>query len=248
MTNKPIPYIYTIEKNKKVLIYYGADHSFDVGHRQWEDIRKHFNIFIEKTGGKDCVVFVEGGGTDLKESEEVAINEGGEPLFMTFIASKVGIKTESPEPDESYEINELLKLFSKEEIMHYYFTRLVDQWNRYKKPRPEFEIYMEKFLNRYKLITGWDEFEFTVNNMKSVHQKLSGKKFEDTDDGQIYQMTWPMKYEWVSNKVAEVSSKIRNDYISSVIKKYWDADKNIFIVYGQGHAVEQEEFLRTNLM
>ena len=244
---KPVPYIYQIERNNKLLVYYGADHSFDPAHKQWQDIKEYFNQFIKKTAGKNCVVLVEGGGTERKNSESEAIREGGEPLFTTFIANKVGLRSISPEPDEQYEIIELLKTFSKEQIMHYYFTRLVDQWNRYKTEKPEFESYMNKFLVRYKNVTKWKDFEFTIKNMKEIHLQLTNKPFAETSEEQMYFMTWPMEYNWISNQVAAESSKIRNNFIESEIKKYWDYGKNIFIVYGQGHAVENETYLRKNL-
>lgn len=245
---KPVPYIYQIEKDDKLIIYYGADHSFDPTHKQWKDIRKYFNQFIERTKGKNCVVLVEGNGIVLKNSEDVAIREGGEPLFTTFIAHQVGLTTESPEPNELYEINQLLKSFSKEEIMHYYFSRLADQWNRYNETeRPEFESYMNKFLMRYKETTGWKDFLFTVEHMKEIHEKIMGKKFDETNKEQMHHMIWPTHFEWISNKVSHASSKIRNEYIESEVKRYWDAGKSIFIIFGQGHAVENEEYLRNNL-
>ncbi len=231
------PYFYQINKNKKMLYYLGTQHVFDINDAQVQKIKELWNKFLVKTKKENCIVLTEGGDCPVEESEEVAIKRYGEPGLVTYLAAKESIKSLSPEPDEQYEIEELLKKFNLEEVMYSRFVRLVSQWHRMGK-KPNFEKYLEGYLQYYRNKFG-KIFDFSLENFIKLHNKLHEHPF-DLDN---YECFFHDENPGI-NPVSTLSSEIRNVHIVSEIIKLWDEGKNIFIVFGSGHAIVQEPALK----
>ncbi len=240
-------YIYEIEKDDRVLYYIGVAHIYNLTDQQIEGMRTKFAEFVQKTSGRDRIVLVEGGIRPVAESEEEAMKSGGEPNLVTFWAAGENIDIFSPEPDRQQEANHLLEQFSKEEVMHYYFARQVNQWNLMKRP-VTLDTHMERTLKRHQDLLNWEGFDFSLENMIKIHQQIIGKEF-NPEDWQLFQdLSDPRKNIAAANKVCAESSRFRDTHIVSEILRLWGEKKNIFIVYGRTHAIMQEPALRKLLI
>ncbi len=234
------PYFFQIKKNQQCLFYIGSKHSFDPDNIQNQIIKKHWQEFLRQTGIKNCIALNEGGERELADTEKESIKKGGEAGLLTWLAKKDHINIYSPEPNHNFELEQLLKNFSKDEVIYYYFARLVDQWHRIGKP--DFTNYLEGYLKRLELETNWTDYEFSIKNMIKIHDKTHDHKFNKDDQTCVHNDANP-----IYSKVASACSHIRDTFIVSEIKRLWEEGKNIFIVYGSGHFIVQRPALETLL-
>lgn len=238
------PYIYKINNGKQFLYYFGERHSFDPKHPQWLEQKKFWADYIKETKNQKMVAFVEAGRPSAGETEEDSIVDAGGTGLVTFLATKQNIEIYCPEPNRTFEMHELEKQFSREEIEYYYFARIVHQWGRIPEPRPKFEEYVVRFLERDKNESQWDDFDFSFENMKIIHERLFGKKFDFNDSNFFGDLVTPVELNTVINKVSRASGDVREVHIVNEIHKYWKKGCSLFIEYGASHAVRQEPVLR----
>lgn len=241
--NYQTPYFFVIRGKKQTIFYFGAKHSYNPNHKQFRLLENFWDDFLVQTKKINCIVLIEGGIRPIPKNETDGIREGGEASFVTFLANKEHIEIYSPEPNQSTERQELLKKFTKEQIQYYYFARTINQWYR-RNCSPSFDNYIQNFLKNSKRLRGWEDFDFSLENMKKIHKRLFDTKFNEKDKNLFAKSVDPTKKLNILNKIAAESGIIRDTHILSEIKKLWDKKKNIFIVYGQAHAVMQEPVLR----
>ena len=232
------PYFYKIVKRNRYLYFLGPHHISDPKDSQVKVIKNRWNEFLELTKKKNCIVLIEGGKRPLFKSEKDAIEKHGEPGLLTLLANKESIKVISPEPYEDEEANSISKKFGREKTIYYYFARQVTQWHRYLE-KPNFEKYMIHLLKEYEEILHWDNFDFSLNCMVRLHDKYHDHKFDKENSDCFYKDSNPM-----DSEVCAGSSENRNIYIVSEILKLWEKGKNIFVVYGSGHAITLEPAIK----
>lgn len=232
------PYFYKIFKNNQHLYFLGPHHIFDPKDPQLKTIKGRWDEFLEVTKKKNCIVLIEGGQRPLLKSEKDAVEKHGEPGLMTLLANKGKIKVISPEPDEIEEANSISKKFSREKTIYYYFVRQVAQWHRYTE-KPDFDKYIGRLLKEYEDILNWKDFDFSLNHLIRLHNKYHGHKFDKENYNCFYNDSSPM-----NSEVSAASSKYRDTYIVLKILDLWSKEKNIFVVYGSGHAITLESTLK----
>jgi hypothetical protein len=241
----PMPYTYTHQKDNQFLYYFGANHSHDPANKQYDELRYFWHDFLNRTNKINSIVLVEGGERPICSSEDEAISKGAEAHFITFLAAKESVPTFSPEPPEKFRFNELLKKFSKEEIIYYEFVRMVYQWNRHHGVKPDFDQYLGNTLKHAKNDSGWDDFDFSIKHMVEIEQKLFGRDFNKNDQEFYYDVINPTT---TLSRINELSrfedSGFRDGYILKQIEQYWNEGKNIFVVYGCSHAVMHEPAIK----
>lgn len=243
-TRHETPYTLVLQSGQNFLYYFGEKHSFDPADTQWATEKKFWNDFINATQNTKRIVFIEGGIRPYEESEEQSIIKHGGMGFATFLAHQEGIVIHSPEPNEKYERDELEKTFSREEIQYYYFARVVHQWGRKQEPKPDFEEYINRYLQRDQQESGWNDFDFSLEAMEEIHHNLFQAEFNKHDTSFFYSVVNPVVPKTVINNVSAMSSNIRDSYIINEIKKHIADGYSIFAQYGCSHVVMQEPALR----
>ncbi len=240
---KVSPYFYKIIKSNQFLSYIGSKHTFNPNDTQLKVIKKYWNEFLDETKEKNCVVLVEGGDRPINSDdiEGSLIRKEGESSFIAYLAYKSKIKYYSPEPDRKEEIKEMLKVFNREDIIYYYIARVVLQWNKL-NPKPDFVEYISRYFKRYKEITGWKDFDFSMENFIRLHNERHKHKFNERDEKCFYHDSNPF-----TSEVCRMCGNIRDEHILNEILKLWEKGKNIFIIFGSGHAIKQERALRSIL-
>lgn len=235
------PYTFSVSN---VLYYFGERHSFDPIDEQWGSEKVFWQSFLEATQGHKRIVFVEGRKRPVSESEEQGILRDGGMGFITYLAHQEGVDTHCPEPNRSQERQDLLKQFSREESQYYYFARVVGQWNRNKEPKPDFEEYMNRFLENDRIDTGWTNFDFSIEHMKEIHKVLFHTDFDMNDLEFFHTICNPTKTSTVINRVARASANMRDTHIVQEIQKYIADGYSVYVQFGGTHAVIQEPLIR----
>lgn len=234
------PYFYKIQSTGKVLYYLGCQHTYNPEHPQFNKIRDLWAKFLVEKG-EDSVIVVEGNLRQVGIDEIDAIsNHGGEGGLITYLAFKEGIPVECPEPNKKDLAEEMLsKGFSKDEIVYDWFTSMALQYHRTNEKRV-FSEYSQAYLDWYKEVYGWVDYDFTLDHMIEIHNKNHDHEFDINKCRHcVYLDTSP-----IDNKVSEAQSNLRDVAIVKGILKSWNEKKSIFIVYGSGHALTQELALK----
>ncbi len=242
----PVPYTYSIQKGDQFLYYFGANHSCDPNDPQYSILRTFWAEFLEKTKKQNCVVFVEGGKRKVYNSELEALECGAEANFITYHANKEGIETFSPEPPEKYRFEELLKKFTKEEIIYYEFARMAYQWNRHITKKYTFREYLKRSLARDKENSGWSDFDFSIEHMITLQKQWFDKDFNENDANFFVSVINPTKTTSRINELSRYEDDVfRDAHILKQIEKFWNEGKNLFVVYGESHAVRHERAVKS---
>ena len=243
-TRHKTPYTVLLKAGSNFLFYFGERHSFNPSDEQWIEEKIFWRDFLQKTEGQKRIVFTEGGKRPNEENEEQSILKHGGMGLATFLAYQEKIETYSPELSESYERSEMEKIFSREQIQYYYFARIVHQWSRKQNPKPDFEEYVNRYLESDKKESGWSDFDFSLTAMKKVHTDIFHTVFNENDSDFFYSITNPVVLKTEINEVSRASSVIRDEYIVKEIQKYISQGYSIFAQYGCSHVVMQEPLLK----
>jgi len=239
-----VPYTFNLSNKKQYLYYFGSKHTFDPVHPQFKKVDSFWKSFLQKTKGKNCIVLVEGGKRPILKTLKEATLTNGEMGYVTYLASGSKIDTFSPEPPMKYVYKFLEKHFSRQEIQYYFFARVCFQWNNMKR-KPAFESYLKPFLLRDKKESGWKNFNFSIANMKKIHTKIFKIPFNENDKMFFYDVINPTTLKTNINKVSRLEDEgMRDVYIVNQIEKLWKKGKNIFVIYGYGHAIVQKKALQ----
>ncbi len=237
------PYVLKIEKGDQLLVCFGSKHLYDPADPTFQVIEKQWDEFVKTTEGKKRHAFVEGGNWPFESSRQKAL-ETGEMSFVTHLAGLSKVPVSSPEPTEQYRHNELLKKFSKEEIAYHDFARMASQWNRL-VVKPSFEEYLSGSLKNDARVSGWTDFDFSIDNLKKVHTKLFNTPFDEKDEEFFSDVIDPMKETTVINKLSRFEGEeFRDRCILGEIEKHWKEGENLFLIYGSSHVVRQEPVIR----
>lgn len=238
-TKWPVPFTFKIKKGNQWLYYFGANHTYDPSDQQFEMLKKLWNEFLTDSFENSKIALMEGGVRKINTFEKKAILEDGEAGLLSYLANKEGVKIDSPEPSRKDETGNLESEFSKEEIEYYYFARVVDQWNRH-DIRPDFEKYVNDFLEMDKEESGWKGFDFSLVNMKHIHTKLFKEKFNEQDKDFFYSIVNPTTESTSINRYSRAIGIFRDAYVAKKVIDNINSGKSVFIVYGFTHAIMQE--------
>ena len=231
------PYVFKISKNGQRLYFLGSKHLFDPEDKQFEAIRKYWQEFLEETDMENCVVLVEGWDSFVEKTENRA-KKRHEAGFTNFLASKEDLVSYTPEPSRLEVAKKLLKKFSDDEVMYSYFAQFATQWHRMKK-KPSFEEYIDASMKVCKRQLEMKGYDISLENFTRLHDETHDHTFDKNNRGCFYNDHNP-----VTNDVSREEGLIRDLHMVSEIKRLWDEGKNIFIVYGSGHAIIQEPALK----
>lgn len=131
----------------------------------------------------------------------------------------------------------------REEVQYYYFARAVNQWHRSGKRIPLLS-YILPFLHRDERVSQWPDFDFSLKNMKAIHQLLFRGKFKERNESFFAAITDPTLSTTIINRVAASSSTFRDRFIVREIKKLW-RKHHLFVVYGRSHSFAHEPILQS---
>lgn len=226
------PEFISLERNNNILFYCGVRHSWNPNDLQFVFLKEAFSQFLKVS--KDPMAVVEAQNWVILSDENETIRQGGESSFIAFLCKQKNIPVVCFEPSRGDEMNALLEKFSKEQIEYYYFARTVAQWHRLTE-KTEIHSYVNRFLERDKKVTGWNDFDFSITHMGAIHKKLFGDRL-DLNDAQFFQkIENPNREDNPLKEVVRASGAIRDDIVAKSIFESWWGGRDLFVVYGNGH-------------
>jgi len=240
-----LPYIVEVAHGNQNLLFYGSDHLNNPDHPQFQDIENRWNNFV--TDAANPVALVEGRFDEVKEEDTAdrnkSIIDGGEAQFVVHLARRDNVPVDSPEPDRVWEANELAKEFGRDKVIFYYFIRQLSWWSRF-TDKPDVPKEATAMLELMKKSYQWEDVDFSLEGMESIHQELFNKPLNWDDTQWIYDVTTPTPQDYVTNVIARRSGELRDEHILQEIQKYWHEGKSPFLIFGSAHAIRLEPALR----
>ena len=225
----------------QVLYFFGTRHTNDPEDKQFKQIKKLFEEFLSQLK-KEKVVFVEGITNEIPQDYEESIREYGEAGGVKWLARKASINVMRPEPSDEEQRKLLCALFDPKLVAYTVIIQNLASWFRHTS-QTSFDKAISRVLSREVKFS--DIYRFAPDRLwfDDHHKQLFGEqKLEDKQF--LDSISDPRKNDSVVNNVVASRSKLRNEYILSVIKKSWKYGNSIFIVYGKGHLVSLEKDLK----
>ena len=243
----------------------GVEHSNDPDGYMINRVRQEFGDFLSKPSGHEKLVMLEGwrgpriAMDDLPESEMV--QQAGEEALADRMARQAGVEIVSPEPPVDKEFQQLCQEFPSNQVFYWYAARQAVQWGREHPVDPEstagqraerHEIVQEKLeylTSRLEETLGhppsFRETTASLEMLQATHEELFGGELDWDDIEHFNDHANPIDENSVINKIHNRSNQIRDEHILAEIAKASHAGKDIFAVYGDGHAYTLEPALRT---
>lgn len=240
-----VPYFYFIKRSKQSLYHFGAKHTRDPHHPQFNLLLEKWQNFLDATTQTKRIVFIEGrASVDQITTLEESINNRGETGAAIFLSIQEDIPFYRPEPETKDEVTELLKEFSRDDIFYFYVSRAVGSSLRVLSSENLTKT-LELKIKQYQNELQWNDFDFSLKNFEKIHQKIFNKKIDFDDKDFFIKISNPRLSETKINIITKKTSTFRNNFILSQIEKYWVEGYSIFIVYGASHVVMQEPAIRS---
>lgn len=227
-------------------------------------VKRELSDFLSRPSEHEKIVLLEGWkGPRLAEddlSEDALVRLGGEEALADRMARQTGIEIASPEPDGKDEFDQLCKEFPSGEVFYWYVARQAVQWER-EEPIPSGDRASEQGERRGRV---QDKFHDLVTKLESTlghppsfretlgsfellsetHERLFGNEINWNDIGHFEAHANPLDDNSVINAIHNRSNQIRDEHIVRVIQEQIRAGKDVFCVYGDGHAYTLEPALR----
>jgi len=234
------PHFFSLKRSNVTLFYLGVQHSWNPTNPQFNFIKEKWKDFLKIA--KNPLVVVESQGWKVYKTETEAILKGGEINFMAYLCHQANVHISCFEPDRGSEMNALLQQFSKEQIAYYYFARVVAQWHRLTQ-KPEINAYLSQFLQCDEKASDWNNFVFSIKQMKKIHQQFFKTRLNLNDADFFKKIENPTREDNPLKNVVRASGKYRDQTIIGGIKNVLDKKHDLFILYGKGHAHNHEKTL-----
>lgn len=242
------PYFYIFRSRNQSLYYFGANHSCDPNHPQFNLLMEKWKEFVIETDGEKKAVIIESRElskkwTTLKEF----IVERGEVGAGTYLADESGSLLVFGEPEEGEIVNYLLnKKFSKEEILLFFESIAIKFWHTNKsKINKSMQEFLSNHTSKYRKLLNWPDLIISVDLINSIYKNIFNQELNIDDEKIFSQITNPAVITSRINELSRSQSRYRNECILDKIEKYWLEGYNIFIIYGAGHSVMQEKAIRS---
>jgi hypothetical protein len=237
------PYILEFKKGKKHLVFCGVNHltdNSDTGNVMFKGIeQKFFQI-------KPNVSVNEGGDVSKRQykSKYDALVRGGEIGLIKVLSDSLKIPTVSGDADTPHEFSELLKIYSKGELLAYIVTERF-MWGV--KNDTINEAVLEKQYNRFVqnyIIKGGEvalneteqKFDFFKKNYeKLLNRPFSLEELEPTD---------PFDQNGKFQAIGRTSKEIRDQFLLKSIDQLLDKYDRVFVVFGGWHLLTCEPGLK----
>lgn len=247
-------YVFEIENKEKKITYFGVEHSNNSEKPMFEEIKEKFKesnpqvVFVEgmhfsKNGKQELIKEIK------KADPKIIIKEWGESGFVFKLATDAEVEVESPEPNFTEEIENLLSLgFSKDEIFAYYVYRQANSYQQMPE-KPSIEDYLGSYIKRFQKDTCWEDFNYSLEHLKQIGKKIWGER-SNIKEYDVWR-TNPVPYKdkkialWNNvNRISQQSSYFRDKFMVQRIQEVMKNNDRLFIVFGSSHAFMQEPALR----
>jgi hypothetical protein len=215
MNNSKKVQVEDFKSNSKRIIFFGSIHS--KSNQQIEKIEKSlFKLNPE-------VILIEGNYNKADfNSKQESIEKGLEMGFVSFLAKEKQIKLESNDPPFSQDLAFVKEKYGEEVCFAYFFLR-----------NKNFNIPKEHILKEIKENTSWENFDYSIKNLKKIIKEILNEEHKAKKDYSDY--FDPTKKINLFNKISFELSDFRDEYMIKKIKETLKKHNKIFIIKGVYH-------------
>ncbi len=229
------PYIVEFKNQHKTIVFCAVTHltdDSDINNPMFAKIENKFFAF------KPDVAINEGGDISKKlyVSKQDALLKDGEIGLTKILCDSLKILPIDGDPTVEYEFAELLKTFSKGELLAYIITERF-MWAMKGQniiDSIEIEKRYNAFVQNYIIKKGkvsLTKTEQTLNFYKLNYEQLLHRPFDILE----LEPTNPFEPAGKFQKIGRTSKEIRDQFLLKTVDKLLDSNNKIFIVFGGWH-------------
>lgn len=227
------------------LLFVGAKHATRTGSLTFRLIEQAFALLPPDTVIVEGIPYSDGSNSErlmkwIEHQHEVrGFIEGGEAVPTVRGARARGANVWGGEPDDADIRDDVLgRGFSLDDLLGFYTLRSVPQWIRQQKisdagdERVKSMINAELEHNRKRLTapaTVLPDYAAWAHWYAQTNHKNFGAAFELEEVGPL--ADGPYR----TNKIAEVISRARDEFLLTIIARHLSAPENIMVVFGASH-------------
>ncbi|HSX09350.1 MAG TPA: hypothetical protein VLF93_04300 [Candidatus Saccharimonadales bacterium] len=201
---------------------FGMRHHDEFTHPDYDKLRSEFSQFEQRTQGTKRIIVTEGSIADSGDDEESSFKNGrAEAAFLAFWAKKYDIPIISAESEPRWDEAKLVERqfvkqddpeYGKKLVFYYYFARMFTQLARFKETeRPKPEDYLNEWVQSFRDSWGWSDFDFSYNNLRTIHDELYEIPFDPTNTDFFLEQTVNYgRRETPIQQVAQAVNKVRD--------------------------------------
>lgn len=232
-----------VEGEGGALQFYGAEHSRDPGHPQFDGIEEAFAQF------RPTLVFYEGPERPLETTREATITGYGESGFVRFLAARDGVPVARLEPDPRAEFRAVMAEFEPEQVALFYVLREAARLrDREGLSQDALRAAVAQLLERAAAV-GAMPFA-TLDELEAAYARYWNEPAR----------WWEAPQRWFdpnlsseatgglfTNDVNRASSEFRNEHMYRVLSEAVRQGERVFAVVGRNHVPMQAPALRCAL-
>lgn len=234
------PYILDLTCDKKHLIVYGTNHTFDPRDTIFFDIEKKFNNL------KPTLSLNEGGDWEIFSTKDSTIQESGEAGFLRFISKQGAIQCFSFEPPLKEEIKYIVSKYSSKEVLLMYVCRQTVQIQKQYESLNDTLIFYKSIENYFQKLKASglsiSDTKKTLLELKVLYKEMFNEEFnwKSFDAEKVY----PNEYKTKLNEINREVSNFRDKYIVEIINNELKKHDKLFVLIGATHVYKQEPLIK----
>ncbi len=229
------PYILQFTNGKKAIVFCGVNHltdNADITNPMFIKIEQKFFAF------KPNIAINEGGdiSKNVYASKKDALYKDGEIGLTKILSDSLRIHTVNGDPTTEFEFKELLKTYSKGELLAYIVTERLMWGLKGQHITDSLEIKKKyaEFIQNYIIKKGGvalSNTEQTFNFYKLNYEELLKRSFDILE----LEPTNPFDSIGKFQKIGRTSKEIRDQFLIGTVDKLLETNDKIFIVFGGWH-------------
>lgn len=211
-------------RGAKVIIFFGSVHS---------NSKEQLDLISQEISNLDPELILVEGNFNLAtfKSEEEAIQFGGEMGYVSFLAKSKNIKIDSNDPLFSEDISFVEGRYCREVCFAYFLLRNISAKST-----------EEASLNNIKENSNWEEFDYSINNLRKIFKLVLGEEYILAKDYSDYFN--PNLNLSIFNKITLELNEFRDEFMLEKLKESLRKYNRIFIIKGVHHLNKTESKIR----
>lgn len=229
------PYVLEMGNDKAQLLYYGAFHSVDIQHPQFEDLERRWEAF------RPDVAFSEGCLWPLEDSREEAIRRHGEQGLLRFLAARDHVPIKCLDPSVSEQARKLVHHFPVEHVKIFFILQQAVCHRSLGRDRNDMS-YVKALLAAF---SAEPRLAGTPSNLEEFESRLA-KYFPRLVDWRMVDREYFFNSERGKFLPAIFRRNIefRDQHMLKTLEGEIKKGRRVFSVVGRSHVVMQEPVLR----
>ena len=231
---EPADYYVTTNAAGVTLMLVPVRHTFDSSSPVRQQINNAWELFLEKTSGKERVAVVEGGLRPVMDTPEAAFRgAGGEGGYATYLADRAQVETVCYELGQKVVLQKAVTRFDSDRVFLSYISDRIYQYVN-QGSKKTLQEYLEPFFMRFNEYALGDTYDF--EDVDRVCRAITKNADSLVGNPKLaYGLANPIDTDNPIREVAEYIALMRDRHILDRIMRTHKDGTSQFVVYGQSH-------------